>query len=222
MPVIHFRHCERSAAIHGCAFPTMDRHGLRPLSMNRLYSYGLRHWNHLLSKLPGQALQGTLFGLQHLCLVVGQAMLDVIDSLDHDAPELGGQFACQGDVGHECAPSRRHPSVEPAQGNVLAARQGSGHDAEHSANAIALAFCRAFALAALSATRGKTGPSREVLLRGPLAQICPHLADEAQDAILGMRRQHREILAIAQACHQLAQPVNFRRVLACAFAGDCG
>ena len=30
MPVIHFRHCERSAAIHGCAFPTMDRHGLRP------------------------------------------------------------------------------------------------------------------------------------------------------------------------------------------------
>ena len=30
MPVIHFRHCERSAAIHGCAFPTMDRHDLRP------------------------------------------------------------------------------------------------------------------------------------------------------------------------------------------------
>ena len=30
MPVIHFRHCERSAAIQGCAFRVMDRHGLRP------------------------------------------------------------------------------------------------------------------------------------------------------------------------------------------------
>ena len=30
MPVIHFRRCERSAAIHGCAFGAMDRHGLRP------------------------------------------------------------------------------------------------------------------------------------------------------------------------------------------------
>ena len=30
MPVIHFRHCERSAAIHGCALRAMDRHGLRP------------------------------------------------------------------------------------------------------------------------------------------------------------------------------------------------
>ena len=29
MPVIHFRHCKRSAAIHGRAVPTMDRHGLR-------------------------------------------------------------------------------------------------------------------------------------------------------------------------------------------------
>ena len=30
MPVIHRRHCERSAAIHGCAFQAMDRYGLRP------------------------------------------------------------------------------------------------------------------------------------------------------------------------------------------------
>ena len=30
MPVIYFHHCERSAAIHGCALSTMDRHGLRP------------------------------------------------------------------------------------------------------------------------------------------------------------------------------------------------
>ena len=28
--VIQLRHCERSAAIHGCALRAMDRHGLRP------------------------------------------------------------------------------------------------------------------------------------------------------------------------------------------------
>ena len=30
IPAIHFCHCERSAAIHGCSFGAMDRHGLRP------------------------------------------------------------------------------------------------------------------------------------------------------------------------------------------------
>ena len=30
IPVIHLRHRERSAAIHGCALRAMDRHGLRP------------------------------------------------------------------------------------------------------------------------------------------------------------------------------------------------
>ena len=30
IPVILLRHCERSAAIHGCALRAMDRHGLRP------------------------------------------------------------------------------------------------------------------------------------------------------------------------------------------------
>ena len=30
IPVIHLRHCERSAAIHGCALRAMDRHDLRP------------------------------------------------------------------------------------------------------------------------------------------------------------------------------------------------
>ena len=30
IPVIHLRHWERSAAIHGCALPTLDRHGLQP------------------------------------------------------------------------------------------------------------------------------------------------------------------------------------------------
>ena len=29
MVVIDFCHCESRAAIHGCAFPAMDRHGLQ-------------------------------------------------------------------------------------------------------------------------------------------------------------------------------------------------
>jgi len=57
---------------------------------------GLIERYELLSKLFGQATQGTFFGFEDLLLVVRDAFFDVVIALDHDAPEPGGEFARQG------------------------------------------------------------------------------------------------------------------------------
>ena len=58
-------------------------------------SSGVGNGHELLPELLGQSFESTLFGLQDLSVVVGQALLDIVVALDHDAPVPGGEPACR-------------------------------------------------------------------------------------------------------------------------------
>src|SRR5438552_11964666 len=133
-----------------------------------LFSGWNRRWHKLLAELSGETTESALFGLQHLSLVLGEAMFDVVGALDHHAPEEDGELARQGDIGDHATASRIHAAVDATQSNVLAAGQSARHDTEHAPGAITLTFDRTLALTALVAARRESCPCGEVFFGGPL------------------------------------------------------
>src|SRR5205807_7186957 len=71
-----------------------------------LFSGWNRRWHKLLAELSGETTESALFGLQHLSLVLGESMFDVVGALDHHAPEEDGELARQGDIGDQATASR--------------------------------------------------------------------------------------------------------------------
>lgn len=69
--------------------------------MERARSSRVGDGHELLPEFFGQAFEGALFGLQDLGVVVGQALLDIVVALDHDAPIPSGEFASQRHGGDE-------------------------------------------------------------------------------------------------------------------------
>ena len=147
-----------------------------------------RHRHELLTELPRESAQRSLLGLEHLGFVLLETELDVVHALDHDAPEQGGEFARQRDVGDEAAATRGHAPVEAAQGDVLAARQASRDHAEEPSGAVAAALGRTLALAALMAAGRQSHPGGEVFFSAPFGEIGSDFSDDLQDAVFGVRR----------------------------------
>src|SRR5271169_7000503 len=100
--------CSRSASLR-FIFPIPElHHNWGAISMGQWTSDG----NQLVAEFLGQTPEGALFGFTHFGLIAGQAMLDVIDALDHGAPEQDGQLSGQGDVGYEPAAPCRQAAIE--------------------------------------------------------------------------------------------------------------
>ena len=130
-------------------------------------SGGAGDGHELLPELLCQSVESALFGLQDLGVVVGQALLDVVVAFDHDAPVPGGEFASQRHGGDEPTAPGGHAPIKATQGDVFAAHQRLRHHAKELTRAIAPALGpSAFALAAVVAARGQSGPRGEVLLGG--------------------------------------------------------
>ena len=121
------------------------------------------HWDELLAELAGESAQRSLLGLEHLGFVLLQAVLDVVDALDHDAPEQRSEVASERLVGDQAAATCCHAAVEAAQRDIFAARQAHRHHAEESSGTIAASLDRPVSLATLVAAGRKSGPGGEVL-----------------------------------------------------------
>ena len=173
--------------------------------------------NHA-AQLFGQATQCPAFGFQHLFFIGFEAGLRIAQTFDHDPPEQHRQFAGQGHGRHQTAPPPGHAPIESAQGDVFAPGQAARHQAKQSAGPVAFAFDRTLAFATLMTAGGQSQPGGEMLLRRPLIQIRAHFANQLQEAVVGVRRQHGQILAATQPGQQLVQIVNLRRVDATTFA----
>ena len=111
------------------------------------WSGGLDDGDELLSEFLGETLECSLFGLKNLCFVVGNALLDEVVALDHDAPKPGGEFARQSHSRDQASASGAHAPIEAAQGDVFAAREALRHHAEQPASTIATALDATLALA---------------------------------------------------------------------------
>jgi cation diffusion facilitator family transporter len=169
-------------------------------------------WQDNLTELFGQPLQRTSLGFQDLLLVLRQSLFDIAHSFDHHPPEPFGQLTRQSDVGHQATPPPRHSPVKSAQGNVFAAGQAAPHHTEHPSGTIAFAPHRSFPFAALVTAGRQTKPGREVFLGRPFRQVGAHFAQQLQQAVVGVRRQHRQILAVAELEQQTVQSVDLWRI----------
>ena len=85
---------------------------------------GCGHWDELLAELAGESAQRSLLGLEHLGFVLLQAVLDVVDALDHDAPEQRSALTSERLVGDQAAATcchANHRAVErtkPSRGHA--------------------------------------------------------------------------------------------------------
>src|SRR5450631_1397711 len=169
------------------------------------YRRGGGHWDKLLAKLAGEPAQRSLLCLEHLGFVLLQAVLDIVDALDHDAPEERGELASQRFVGDQAPATCGHASVEAAQGDVFATSQAQCHHAEEASGTIAASLDRPVSLATLVTAGSQSGPGREVLFGGPLGQVGTDFSDDLQDAVFGVRGKLGEILAAADLRKRSAQ-----------------
>src|ERR1700682_2953324 len=151
-------------------------------------------WDKLRAKVAGEPAQRSLLCLEHLGFVLLQAVLDVVEALDHDAPEQHGELASQRFVGDQAAATCRHSTVEAAQGDVFASSQAHCHHAKEAPGTIAAALDRPMALAAFVTPWSKSGPRGEVLFGAPLGEVGTDFSNDLQDAVFGVRGKLGEIL----------------------------
>src|SRR5437867_13447922 len=164
------------------------------------------------AQLLSQTRQGTTLGFQDLLLVGFEPRLGISKPLDHHPPEQLRQFACQCDVRYQSATPCGHPSIETTQGDIFALCQATRHHAEQPPGPIAFAAHRAFTLPALVTPWCQAQPGGKVLLSWPTAQVGAHLSDQLEQAIIGVRWQHSQILAPAQLEQYMVQVFNLRCV----------
>src|SRR5205809_5160128 len=156
---------------------------LPSLSMNRVPSGGFGLENQIV--FPCEFLEQTLFSLSHFLFIFLESFFDVIDPVNHQAPEQFGQFARQRQIGHQPAPPTFEPPVEATQGFVHTATHAARNHAKQAPCSIARTSLAASALAALAATRRQPQPASEVLFALPvLAQLRADFAKQLQQHVI--------------------------------------
>src|SRR5947207_13419928 len=95
-------------------------------------------WYQLQPMLARELAEYALLAERGAHLVLLQTALDVLNAMDHHAPEHCRQLARQCLVGDQAAAARLEPSVRAAQGGVHAIAHTASHVTEQPPHAVAL------------------------------------------------------------------------------------
>ena len=106
------------------------------------------------SMFAGELLEQPFFGFLDLSGVLVKTVLDVVHTMNHEAPEEGGQLTGQSHVGDEPSTTPLDPPVEAPQGGIYASSHGTGDHAEKTPGPVAVTPYTASSFAALSSTGG--------------------------------------------------------------------